>query len=141
MPQDPTAASASELTRRAYESLNSRDFDAVMSLFGPSSIWDVSRWGLGAHTGPEAIRRFLEDWFGSFDKYEVHIEEMLDLGHGVIYAMVVFNAHRAGSRDYLRLPSVAVFVWAEGMVARVTLHPDIDEGRGAADRMAESMGK
>jgi SnoaL-like domain len=141
MTPDAAAADVSELTRRAYESLNSRDFDAVVSLFGPSSIWDVSRWGLGAHTGPEAIRRFLEDWFGSFDKYEVHIENMLDLGHGVIYAMVVFIAHRPGSRDYLRLPSVAVFAWVEGVVARVTLYPDVNEGRGAADRMAESMGK
>jgi hypothetical protein len=33
------------------------------------------------------------------------------------------------------------FVWAEGLVVRVTAYPDsIDEGRAAAERLAESRG-
>ena len=121
-------------TRRAYAALNRRDFDAVIEIFGPDSVWDVSRWGLGAHAGPEAIRRFLGDWFGSLEEYEVEIEEMLDLGSGVIYAIVVQTARRAGSQRHLRLRSAPVFVWVDGVVARLTLYPDIDEGHAAAER-------
>jgi ketosteroid isomerase-like protein len=125
-----------ELTRWAYASLNSRDFDALMDIFGPDSVWDVSRWGLGIHAGTDAIRRFVGDWFETLDAYEVQIEEMLDLGNGVIYAEVLQIARPAGSGYSLRLRSAPVFVWVAGVVARLTIYRDIDEARAAAERLA-----
>jgi ketosteroid isomerase-like protein len=127
-----------ELTRRAYAALNSRDFEALMEIFGPDSVWDVSRWGLGIHAGTDAIRRFLGDWFETLDEYEVQIEEMLDLGSGVIYAEVLQIARPAGSGYSLHLRSAPVFVWAAGVVARLTLYPEINEARAAAKRLAAS---
>jgi ketosteroid isomerase-like protein len=127
-----------ELTRSAYASLNRREFDAMMDIFGPTSVWDVSRWGLGAQVGAEAIRRFLEDWFGSLEEYQVEVQELLDLGGGVVLAVVVQVGRRAGSHGYLRLRSAPVFEWVQGKVARITLYPDIEEGREAAERAAAS---
>jgi len=132
----PTTPDLVELTRQAYVSLNDRDFDAIMRIFGPASVWDVSRWGLGAYAGPEAIRQFLEDWFGSLDEYQVDVQEIHGLGNGVIFAVVVQVGRRPGSRGALRLRSAPVFEWVEGTVARVTLYPDIAEGRAAAERAA-----
>src|SRR5258708_1071865 len=85
MSQAREAANKIELTRWAYASLNSRDFDALMDIFGPDSVWDVSRWGLGIHVGTDAIRRFLGDWFETLAPYEVQIHEILDLGNGCNY--------------------------------------------------------
>ena len=33
-----------------------------------------------------------------------------------------------------------VFVWVEGLFVRITHYGDIDKGRAAAERLAESMG-
>jgi ketosteroid isomerase-like protein len=123
-------------TRAVYEALNRGDFDAVVDAFGETSTWDVSRWGLGTHAGFAAIRRFLEDWFGSLDDYEVQIEEMQALGGGVVQAVVTQVARQAGGRGVLRVRSAPVFVWVGGRIAAVTLYPDVNEGRAAGLRAA-----
>jgi ketosteroid isomerase-like protein len=138
MSQHPVTASALELTRSVYACLNDREFDAVADMFSARAVWDVSRWGLGIHSGRAAVRRFLGDWFESLEEFKVEVEEMLDLGSGVVYVEVLQIARRAGSREYLRLRSAPVYEWAEGKVARLTLYPDIDEGRAAAERTAQA---
>ena len=129
-----------ELTRRAYAFLNARDFDSVTGMFASDSVWDVSRWGLGTHAGLQAIRHFLQDWFGSLEEYEVEIEQMHDLGNGVVWGVVLQMGRPAGSPSLLRVQSSPVFAWAEGRIARVTLYRDIDEGHAAAERLAEERG-
>jgi ketosteroid isomerase-like protein len=134
MSEEPSNLDLLELTRRVYVSLNARDFDAVTAMFGPTSVWDVSRWGLGTHTGPKAIRQFLSDWFDSLQRYEVRVEEMHDLGRGVVLAVVDQRAQQAGSRGLLRVRSAPVFVWADRTIALITVYPNIAEGRAAAMR-------
>jgi ketosteroid isomerase-like protein len=129
-----------ELTRRVYAFLNDRDFDSVVAMFAPASVWDVSDWGLGIHTGLPAIRRFLKNWFGSMDDYEVRVEELHDLGNGVVRAAVEQLARPAGSRSLLRVRSAPVFVWVAGRISQVTLYRDLDRARAAAERLAEQAG-
>jgi ketosteroid isomerase-like protein len=129
-------APLTERTRQLYGALNRRDFDAVVEMFAPTAVWDVSRWGLGTHTGPRAIRQFLEDWFGKLDDYEVRVEELHDLGNGIGFAVVTQIAQRARSRGALRVRSAPVFIWSEGLISVVTLYPNIEEGRAAARRAA-----
>jgi ketosteroid isomerase-like protein len=133
----PTTATALELTRRAFASASGGDFEGLSEYLTPDSIFDASPWGLGTYTGPAAIRRFLEDWIGSFDEYEREAEEMIDLGHGIVFAAAVTRARPAGSRDRVWLRGASVFVWADGLLARVTNYRDVDEGRAAAERAAE----
>jgi hypothetical protein len=140
-PEEPTTPDLVELTRSVYAHLNSRDLDAIVGLMGPTSVWDASRWDLGIHTGPDAIRRFFEDWFGGLAEYGVRIEEIQDLGNGVVY--VVQMAHRAATeRAYLELGAACVYQWMEHThtLARMTLYSDDDEARAAAQRLAEEPG-
>jgi ketosteroid isomerase-like protein len=137
MSQEPRTPDLVELTRRVHESLNSRDFDAVLGMFGPASVWDVSRWGLGSHAGLDAIRQYLEDWFGHLDEYEMQVDEVHDLGNGIVFAVVTQVTPGLGHPSLLPVRSGAVFVWAESVIARVTLYPNIDEGRAAAVRAAD----
>lgn len=65
----PATLNTLELTRRAYASADGGNFDAMMHFYGPDSVWDLSRWGLGTHIGPVRIRRFLEDWIGSLEDF------------------------------------------------------------------------
>ena len=136
---EPTATGVLELTRRVYAALNERHFDEVTAMFGANAVWDVSRWGLGVHVGTEAIRRFMGDWFESLEEYEVQVHETLDLGNGVVYAEVFQVARRTESRDHLRLRSAPVYQWAGGRIARLTLYPDLSEGRGAAEQAARQV--
>jgi ketosteroid isomerase-like protein len=124
-------------TRAIYAALNGRDFGAVTSMFGPAAIWDVSRWGLGSKSGRDAIRQFLEDWFGSLAEYEVQLEEIHDLGGGVVFAVVLQVGRRAGSRGLLQMRSAPVFVWEDEGIARLTLYRDIQEARAAALLLAK----
>jgi hypothetical protein len=141
MPEESTTPDPVELTRSVYAHLNSRDLDAIVGLMGPGSVWDASRWGLGIHAGPEAIRRFLEDWFGGLAEYGVRVDEIQDLGNGVVY--VVQMAHRAATeRGYLELGALCVYQWVEHThtLARMTLYSDNDEARAAAERLAQERG-
>ena len=139
MSEGSTALSPVELTHRAYADLNTRDLDAITGLLGPDCVCDLSRWDLGVHTGPPAIRRFAADWLGRLYEYGVEVDDVEDLGNGVVYARHV--AHRAAtSHGYLELPAAAVLVWADGVLTRMTLYSDREEARSAAKQLAESRG-
>jgi ketosteroid isomerase-like protein len=140
MSEESTTPDHAELTRLVFASANGSDFDAMMGFFGPDSVWDVAPWGLGSHAGLAPIRHFLEGWIGSFDEYHVVIEELRDLGNGVVFAVATQYAHSAHAPGELRLRYAPVFVWADGVAARVTHYRDIDEARAAAERLAEERG-
>jgi hypothetical protein len=110
----------------------------MMSFYGPDSVWDISRWGLGTHAGPAAIQAFFEDWIGAFDGYAVEIEELLDLGNGVVFTVGRQRGRPRGSRSSLELQHAAVFVWAGEVAVRVTNYRDLEEGRAAAERLASA---
>jgi ketosteroid isomerase-like protein len=139
MDREPATPGSIELTHRVYASLNQRDFDAVVAAFATSAVWDTSRWGLGTHAGHKAIRRFLEDWFGSLSSYAVEIEELHDLGNGVVQAVVLQIASRSGSHGELRVRSAPVYLWANGVIEQLTIYPDLEQARADAAELAADM--
>jgi ketosteroid isomerase-like protein len=132
-----TTVDALELTARSYAVANGGDFGAMVAFNAPDCEWDLSRWGLGTHTGRPRIRRFLEDWIGSFAEYSIQVEQMWDLGNGVVYVESTQNARPTGARGYLQLRSASVFVWCEELAVQVTHYRDAGEARAAAERAAE----
>jgi ketosteroid isomerase-like protein len=139
MSEESTTPDLVELTRRQFEAVNRRDLDAVMSLCPPDGVYDTAH-GLGTFEGPVAIRGFLEEWWGAFEELRFELEEVMDLGNGVVFAVVCQDARPAGSAGYVRAREAYVFEWVEGMCARVMTYGAIDEGRAAAQRLAESRG-
>ncbi len=135
-----TTVPAVELTRRVFASANGGDFDEIMEFFGPASVWDVGPWGLGTHTGKAAIRQSLEGWMGSFDEYEVEVEEVVDVGAGVVLVVATQYAHSARSPSSLRLRYAPVFLWVDGVALLVTHYRDVEEARAAAATLARSNG-
>ncbi len=133
---EQATVSAIDLTRSAFASANSGNYDAMMRFYGPDSVWDVSPWGLGTHTGPTAIRQFFTDWIGGFDEYSVTVEQLHDLGSGVVYAIAVQHCRTAGRNAALRLRYAPVFVWDRDIAIRVTHYRDIEQGRAAGERLA-----
>ena len=129
MPEESTTPDLVELVRRAFEAANRRDLDAVVSGFAEDATFDGR--ALGDHfEGRAAIRSFIEGWFGTYEELAYGLEEVRDLGSGVVFGVVVQNGRPAGSAGRVRQREGWVFVGARGLVARLTIL-EVDEARAA----------
>ena len=136
MSQESTTPDLVELVQRAIEAANRRDLDAVITSFAPDAVFEGR--GLGdIFEGRPAIRNFLEDWFGTYEELEFKLEDVRDLGNGVVFAVVIQDGRPVGSAGHLRQREGWVFIWERGLIARLTIS-EIDVARAAAERLAES---
>jgi ketosteroid isomerase-like protein len=136
MSQEPMTPDVVELVRGAFEAVNRGDLDTVMSLFAPVAVVDLSQRELPSFEGVSAIRSFLEDWIHSYEELRWELEEVMDLGDGVVFGVVHQNARPTGSAGYVRQREGWVWVWVEGLIVRMATYSDIDEARAAAERLA-----
>jgi uncharacterized protein (TIGR02246 family) len=88
MSQEPTTPDLVELVRRQFEEANRRDLDGVASSFAEDAVFDGRAAG-AQFEGRAAIRRFLEDWFGAYEELEVELDDVRNLGNGVVFAVVI----------------------------------------------------
>jgi ketosteroid isomerase-like protein len=138
MPEESTTLDPAELTRRAFEAVNQRDIDAVMSFFAPHAVLD-GRLVDGLYEGRSAIRGFLDDWFGSFAELRMEVEEFVVLDNGVVLAVVNQEGRPVGADGQVHQREGWAICWsADGLLVRLTTHTDINEARAAAERLAES---
>jgi len=141
MADESTTPDPVELTRRFVEAWNRRDLDAWTGFLAPDAVWEVPALDTSVE-GAAAIRGFGEEWFVTLAQYEVQPEEILDLGNGVVFAATRQNVRpaRSGGGAGLQEVWVYAFVWVEGMLVRSTIYRDPDEGRAAAEHLAEERG-
>ena len=140
MSEEFTTPDLVELMRRSFEAADRRDFGALMSFYAPDAVWDMSPLGLGAYETPTAIRSFFEDWMGGYEEYVMALEEALDLGDGVAFAVAIQKGRPAGSSGEVRLRYAAVAVWENSLIVRVTNYTDIAKARATAERLAKERG-
>jgi ketosteroid isomerase-like protein len=137
MPEESTTPDLAEITRRGVEAVNRRDFDALMSYAAPDLVYDTSPSGFGVYEGLPAIRTFITDYWDTFEEFRIELEEFLDLGNGVTFGVGRHHGRPIGSTAPIQAREAQVTEWVEGRVVRVTVYIDIDEGRAAAERLAE----
>jgi ketosteroid isomerase-like protein len=137
MTEESTTPDLAERVREIFAAASRRDWDAIISLHLPGSVWDASRFEMGTFEGPEATRRLFEDWIDAYEDWQIELEEVVDLGNGIVFAINRQMARLPGSAAYLQARDALVFQWKQGMIGRVTGYPDIDEARAAAERLAE----
>ena len=138
MPEASTKPDRVELWRQAAEATNRRDLDVVMSLFDPDVVWESRA---GTFEGAAAVRSFLEDWFGNYEDMTNVVVEGRDLGGGVMFAEHRQDGRLAGSSGTVQERLGLTLVWAAGLIVRVIAYSDPDEGRAAAERLAEERRK
>lgn len=131
-------ADPGELTRRLYETADRGDFDAMVRLFRPGAVWDLSDAGLGTFEGATAIRRFVEDWQGSYEDYKVAVEEIVDFGKGVTLAVSVQTGRPTGSSGEVQIRFASIQICEDGLIVWMKNYNEIDENRAAAERLTES---
>ncbi|MHB8234389.1 MAG: nuclear transport factor 2 family protein [Solirubrobacteraceae bacterium] len=137
MPEESTTPDLPELAQRLVASTNARDFDAVTSSYAPDAI--LEHLGL-VFEGRSAIRGLYEDWWRAYEDHQQEVEEVRDLGNGVIFVVILQRAHLPDTTGALQNRYAAVAILGDGLIARHTNYQDIDEGRAAAERLAEERG-
>ncbi|MFN2612339.1 MAG: nuclear transport factor 2 family protein, partial [Solirubrobacterales bacterium] len=76
-----------EIVRRLYEGFwETGDFPP--ELIHPDVVWDFSKFRgrlvKETYLGVEGVREFLAEWSGTWDDWEVELEELLDAGEKVV---------------------------------------------------------
>lgn len=140
MSEESTTPDLVELVRRQLEAANRHDLDAFISVFAPRAVYDTGTSGLGLYEGPVAIRGLIGGWWGAFEDLRLTNEELLDLGNGVVFAALRHDARLRDSTAYVSTRQAYVFTVAEGMVVHMTVYTDINDGRAAAERLAQERG-
>jgi len=140
MPEESAAPDSFRQMRRTMEAYSRGDFDAQMSVYSPDAVLDMSARGLGIFEGRGAIRGFWEDYYRSFHDLKFQLEEAVDLGNGVIFAVVRQDARPAGSGAPVRTREAWVSVWQEGLFVHGSSYADTEEGRAVAERLAKERG-
>jgi ketosteroid isomerase-like protein len=138
MSEESTTPDLVELTRRAFEAASGHDLDALMSFFAPDVVWDLSALGIGTFTGAVASRSFIGDWWETWADHLIELDEIVDLGNGVVFSSAREDGRLAGSDRHVEQRTRWVFLWMQDVIERATVYLDIDEARAAAERLAES---
>ena len=136
MSQESTTPDLVELVRKQLEALDRRDVDGVMNNVAEDGVLEGR---VEEVEGRAAIRRFLGDWFRAWEELNYELEEVSDLGGGVVFAVVIQDGRPVGGDGHVRQREGWVFVWVRGLIARLTIS-EVDEARAAAERLAESRG-
>ncbi len=129
-----------ERVRGFLEAASRREWDAVLCSWAPNAVWDGSHQGVGTFEGVAAIRGLWDEWAGAYDEWGIEIEEIVDLSHGVVLAMVLQGGRPVDSAGQVQAHDAWVYEWVDGMVVRVTAYSRQDDGRAAAERLAEEGG-
>jgi ketosteroid isomerase-like protein len=126
-----------ELVRKHVEALDRGDFDGVMSSVAEDAVFH-GRFG-DVFEGRAAIRGLAEDWFSPWEELDFELEEVSDLGGGVVFAVVSQDGRPVGGDGRFRQREGWVYLWVGGSMARLTTS-EVDEARAAAKRLAQERG-
>jgi ketosteroid isomerase-like protein len=140
MSEESTTPDSEQALRQGLEALSRGDLDAQIGRYSEGAVWDRSAMGLEVLNGREAILGVLEDWRASYEDYEVVADEFRDLGNDVTFAVLLTRARPRGSGGLVELRSAVVTAWANGLIERLASYTDVDEGRAAAERLAQERG-
>jgi ketosteroid isomerase-like protein len=135
--EESTTSDLIGLARLLNEAINRSDWNAVESFYSPDAV-DVGVEALGTFEGAAPIRRYYEDAASSLDDFHVETQEIIDLGNGVTFAVVLITGHPVGSSGEVEIRYGSVTSWTEAVIERLTSYMDIDQARAAAEQLAES---
>jgi ketosteroid isomerase-like protein len=140
MPDESTTPDLAERMERTVEAFNAGDFDLAASFYAPDALF-YPRAAVGVLEGRDAIRSFFEDWHGMYEEFTFELKEFHDLGNGVTFCVISQGGRLADTAAWVpEERSALVVTWTDGLIEKETNFTDIDEGRAAAERLAEERG-
>jgi hypothetical protein len=138
--EESTVPDLVAIVRETYTAASRRDMDAATRFYAPGAVVDLSDQGMGVFLGIEAIRTFLDDWWGTYECFEYHPEEIVHLGQGVVLGIHTQVARLRGASGDIRLRDGYVLLFEGDLVVRLTSYSDVNAARAAAERIAKERG-
>jgi ketosteroid isomerase-like protein len=110
------------LVRRAYAATNRRDLEVSLLGFDPAIELRPQRDLVPPDKDPvlrgrEAYRRFVEDWFGSFEDLRLEPQEFFDVGDRLLVA-IRWKGRGSGSGIAFDQPMFQLFHLRRGLVVK-----------------------
>ena len=101
MSEESTTPDLVELSRRAYEATSRHDIDALEAFTLPTRSGTGPNVGIGTFEGVAAIRSFVEEWWRTWGEHTIEVEEIVDLGHGVVLSSLREDGRLVGSDGHV----------------------------------------
>jgi ketosteroid isomerase-like protein len=98
-PEECTTPDPLELVRKQVKALDRGDLGRVITSVAEDGVLDGRADFI---EGRAAIRGFLEEWFGAYEELAFELEEISDLGDGVVFAVVIQDGRLVGSAGHIR---------------------------------------
>src|ERR1700730_4394860 len=102
------------LTLRAFEHVKRRDWDSVLSLTASDAVWDMTPVGLGTYQGHKRARQLWEEWSGAYEEWDINVEEIEDLGNGVVLVVNHQQGRLVGSSGRVHARGTFLFRRIDG---------------------------
>jgi ketosteroid isomerase-like protein len=121
-----------ERLKGSYEALNRRDIEGTLAVLAEDARW-IEHSELpeaGSYRGRETIRRFLEHYLDSWDRFEQHIEEVQTEGDCVL---LFIRSLARGKGSGIDVESRYAHLWLmrEGQGVRVDAYYDRESALAA----------
>ena len=109
-----------EVVRAAYEAFERGDLDAVSELHDPAIEWQTSVEDPDAatHRGRVAVRRYFEEYMGTFPGFRAELEECVAAPHGRVFTTTRYTGQARVSRMDMDWRQSVVYTVESGMIVR-----------------------
>ena len=124
-----------DVVRRFTDAFNRRDFDALTDEVDPEI--QLHEWpaapGAQSYSGPDGLRRAVENWFESWEWMQVEIED-LEEADGRVLVTFHQRAQGKGSEVEVEIRSWNVCSFQDGRLTDIALFTDREEAMEAFRR-------
>ena len=124
-----------EIVRSAPTALWDHGVDALVEFLHPEINWRAMEGApddVGEMQGTEAARRYLEDWFETFDDFTTIPEELLDAGEDRVVGVLHVSGCAKLSGITTELRYAALYTLRDDKIARIREYGDREEALEAA---------
>ena len=131
-----------EIVRRGFTVLEPGGLDAVAELWHPDINWRAIEGApddVGEMHGIDAARRYVKDWFDTFDELTAEPEELLDVGNNRVLAVVRVSGRGPSSGIPSELRYASVSTIREGKIVEVREYATKQEALKAVGLEEQAM--
>ena len=122
-----------EIVRSIYEAAKRRDWDRAFRDQHPDVEW-IMPPGLVAGTfrGREEIKRFWEDWAGTWEQYSVEPTDIIESGDKVVVLSTVRLVPKGGSAAAIEIHNGHLWCLRDGKAVSMRAFPNPEDALKAA---------
>jgi ketosteroid isomerase-like protein len=119
-----------ELVRRMLQGFTDGGLDTIDEFLDPDVDWRAAEGAVddvGEMHGPDAVRRYIQDWIDTFDDFSVVVEELRDIGDDRVLTIqrLTGRAKLSGTETDLRYAAISTI--RDGKIVRAREYLSIEE--------------